>query len=472
MIYHRLSKRISGVALMLLGLSLFSSHSSASELERITVIIQNKPSASAVSKLEGSANISRLAQQSRQAIKAKLSKNLSQNKIKIVREFNNFPLISVNVSKAQLLELQQDSSIQVYSNALRFPQLANSVPLIYPTQETSPYHGDNKWAVAVLDSGIESTHEFLASKVISQACFSTNNELVSATSLCPDGPDPGNAPDEFSTAIGSGEPCNSAIAMCDHGTQSAGVIAGSGMNYDGVARQAKLISVQVYSLIDDEVECGINPSPCIGAFATDIIAALDHIMSIRNQYSIAAVNLGLGFDSGGNIAGTCNSEPEAVAIQALRNIGIPVIVPSGNDGYGASMRIPACVGDAIAVAASNNSDVISGQSNISNALDLFAPGVAVETSTLGNMYSVASGTSIAAAHVAGAWAVLKNKAPHLNVDQIETVLKSHGPQLNASGNTFRRIDVSATLDSLPEEPEELCFPIIVGDEGKAAVICL
>lgn len=468
-----LNKRLVGVfiegrlaTLALLLSLLFCAYTSvhAQESELITVLIEQKPLFNGQAKNKQSGEDVSIQRN-------RLRNQLNQKQINMVREFNHFPIIEARVTQQQLNALKLDPSVIVHNNELRTPQLASSIPLIFPTQNSSEYDGDNKWAVAVLDSGIDSSHSFLSGKVVSQACFSTTRESAYATSLCPDGPDADDLPDASSTAVGSGEACSSLVAGCDHGTKMAGIIAGSGSNFDGVARQARLISIQVYSRIEDEILC-FPHLVCLGAFPTDIIAALDHVMSLRNQFSIASVNLSLGFLSDNSIPGTCNDQPEATPISALKSAGIAVVVPSGNDGLSSSMRIPACVGDAIAVASSDDQDNVDSQSNISNVLDLFAPGVNVESSVPGNGFQISSGTSIAAAHVAGAWAVFKDKSPSASVNQIEAAIKSHGPQLMASGNLRRRIDVSATLESLPEQQDELCFPIVAQNPTRVAVVCL
>ena len=52
-----------------------------------------------------------------------------------------------------------------------------------------------------------------------------------------------------STALGSGMPCSA--DGCYHGTHVAGIAAGKGASFSGVARDASLISIQVFSQVND-----------------------------------------------------------------------------------------------------------------------------------------------------------------------------------------------------------------------------
>ena len=79
----------------------------------------------------------------------------------------------------------------------------------------------------------------------------------------------------------------------------------------------------------------------------------------------------------------------------------------------------------ICVGASTNVDEPADFSNTSvTAVDLFAPGAYVRSTTLNGMYSYANGTSMAAPHVSGAAALLSAKAPSATVAQMRAALLS------------------------------------------------
>jgi hypothetical protein len=187
--------------------------------------------------------------------------------------------------------------------------------------------------VAVVDSGVATSHSFLAGKVVAEGCFSTNipanipGAAFSAAN-CP-GPDP-------TTAIGpgTGQPCPLDVAECEHGTHVAGIaVGGAGGSFSGVAPGAALISVNVFSSYNaDPLRpnglCG-GVAKCAVAWDSDIIRGLLYVDSLRSTRSIAAVNLSLG--SGSATANACDSDPIAPAINQLTNHGIAVVVAAGNN---------------------------------------------------------------------------------------------------------------------------------------------
>jgi subtilisin family serine protease len=97
--------------------------------------------------------------------------------------------------------------LEVVEDELRAPSLQETVPLVQAN--TNAWAGGWTGAgqtIAILDSGVDKTHPFLAGKVVSEACYSTINASYRSTSLCPGGQD--------STAAGSGVNC-SGISGCD-----------------------------------------------------------------------------------------------------------------------------------------------------------------------------------------------------------------------------------------------------------------
>jgi len=352
------------------------------------------------------------------------------------KQFKYAPIVSAKLTRQQLLELMSDPEILIVEDTLKRPSLAQSVPRVFRSQGRSRFHGRG-WSVAVLDTGINKNHSFLNGKVISEACFSGGNGQGGATSLCPNG-------QASSLAVNSGLHCS--LAGCEHGTQVAGVAAGNASAFDGVAKDASLISIQVYSQINDESFCFPNAS-CIGAFTSDIISALERVYDLRSTLNIAAVNLSLGSDE--LFSGSCDSQPERPIIDLLTSAGIAVVAASGNSGATSQMQSPACITNAIAVAAtSDSSDAPWSGNNISNQLDFFAPGVNITSSDSNGGFSSLTGTSLAAPHVAGAFAVLKSASPSISVAQAESFLKLSGRNVTQHSVTRRRFDLTSVLERL------------------------
>jgi len=326
------------------------------------------------------------------------------------------------------------------------------------------YDGDG-WAVAVLDTGVDKTHPFFAtrSNVVSEACYSSTDQGEKATTVCPDG-------QEVSTATGSGVNCPLEIDGCDHGTHVAGSVAGNddrGPNY-GVARAADIIAIQVFASFDDDPSCAGSSTLCALSFPSDQVAALERVYSLRNEFNIAAVNMSLG---GGNYTdeAECDSDHSSrkAAIDNLRSVGIATVVASGNSNSRDSISTPACISSAVSVGATTDSDQISSFSNVADFLDLLAPGSAITSSVPGGGLASWQGTSMAAPHVAGAWAVLRQKSPESDVAAILAALRDTGTSVddNRSNGTvtdMRRINVDLALDAFGQKLPEIETTLAAG----------
>ncbi len=356
-----------------------------------------------------------------------------------LRRFKFVPQFSLSVNKNGLNTLMKNKDVVVSRNKIHYPSLMQSVPRVYPHHATAKYNGNNEWAVAVLDSGVDKYHPFLATgttrKVISEACYSGGYDHPAVSSFCPGGA-------ASSTASGAGEPCPLSIDGCSHGTHVAGIAAGDGSTFDGVASLGKIIAIKVFSKISGTEYCG-NVSECMGAFDSDIIAGLERVYALRYTFKIASVNMSLG---GGSYSGYCDTDPQKPIIDRLKAANIATVIASGNDGYSSYISSPACISSAIAVGSSlDTEDTRSWFSNNSSALDLYAPGSDITSSVPGGGFEEWNGTSMATPHVAGAWAVLRQAAPEATVNEIEAVLKSHGPVISYNGVSRRRIDIDEAL---------------------------
>lgn len=341
------------------------------------------------------------------------------------------PLADYPVEEKKPLE---NRAAAVNNDRLAHPMLTTSGPLIGANAAWSMGYTGAGWYVAILDTGIRSTHQFFTGKTIREACFS-------ALSDCP------NASTEM---YGSGAAAHyeSTYDGYDHGTHVSGIAAGKTGSLKGVARDSNIIAVQIFSRFSAS-DCG--GSPCVMSYDSDQVKGLDYVYSLRSTYSIAAVNMSLG---GGSYTTPCNSEPQAAAIGNLKAARIATAIATGNDGYCGSVGSPACIAAAVAVGASNDSDVEAGFNNWSTTLqDLFAPGVGIYSSTgeSDSSYESWSGTSMATPHVTGAWALLRQASSSSSVDDILTALKDTGPEVDTlcgGGGSCPRIQVDSAINRL------------------------
>jgi subtilisin family serine protease len=169
---------------------------------------------------------------------------------------------------------------------------------------------------------------------------------------------------------------------------------------------------------------------------------------------------------GGQYFSACDASQSSrkAAIDNLRSVNIATVISSGNSGYKTAIGAPACISTAISVGSTTDSDVVSSFSNVASFLSLLAPGSSINSSVPGGGYDVFNGTSMAAPHVTGAWAILKSKFPSASVDEILKALQITGVLVNdtRSGGTvtgMRRIQVDYALNAM----YILYLPMVVKD---------
>lgn len=255
-----------------------------------------------------------------------------------------------------------------------------------PAAWQAGYTGEGT-TVAVLDTGIDTTHPDLADAVIGAQDFSES----------------GSTTDHFG-----------------HGTHVAGIITGNGAKYRGVAPDTKLLNGKV---LDDFG----------GGFESGIIAGME--WAAAQGADVINMSLGAGFPSDG-------TEPMDVAVnQITAETGALFVVSSGNSGPEGIVGSPAAADAALTVGAVDRNDVLADFSSIGPRWedlavkpDITAPGVDIvsplaDGALLGQYYPIVddkylqlSGTSMAAPHVAGAAAILAGQHDAWDADELKSAL--------------------------------------------------
>ncbi|MFD1536210.1 S8 family peptidase [Nonomuraea guangzhouensis] len=378
--------------------------------------------------------------------KAPVAGEAAADSVDVVLQPESQPFIVVQGTAEELAALAEDSRItSIHRDRAYPPSAANNLVQIGADQAHAQGFTGTGQAVAVLDTGIDEDHPNFGSRIVDEACFSAVDTGVQ--SLCPNGQtsQTGKGAANAMTAKCLADGAN----LCEHGTHVAGIAAGD----SGVAPGAGIVAVQVFSRVDDESVCG--EASCLLAYESSLRLALDYVAA--STQPIAAVNLSLG---GGLSETSCDDTEEGAIfkpkIDALLAKGIATVVAAGNE-YFEGTSFPACISSTVAVGANDDSDAIADFSNRGAGVDLFAPGVDIDSSVPDNQTAVYSGTSMATPHVAGALALLKAQSPQTSMPDLIAKLKSAGrPYVYQVGDTqvtTPRLDVLAALTgSTPQPP--------------------
>jgi len=359
------------------------------------------------------------------------------------RAFTTIPFVGLSVSEQALAVLERSPGVvSITEDHLAAPSLDNTVNITGASKAWAEGFDGTGWYVAILDTGIRASHNFFAGKNIVQACFSLGEDGAPGAGGCPNGLSEDttspNAARHFPTSPTS-----------DHGTHVSGIATGSDPTrvppLYGIARRANIIAIQVFSQFFSSGD--------VLSYSSDQIAGMEHVYSLRATYNIASVNMSLG---GGfyNDQAACDADNvgEKAAIDNLRGAGIATVIASGNNGYCDGISGPGCISTAVAVGATTDSDVEASFSNYyPTLLDLYAPGVNILSSvgTSDSSYNGSwSGTSMAAPHVAGAWAILRQANPGADVATILGALQSTGDPVSGrctASPPRRRIQIDLAI---------------------------
>lgn len=383
----------------------------------------------------------------------KATSSLEAQGITGVEALAGLPLVTFELKRSQLSAMAESGQFaSVVEDRLSKHYLGSSGGVIdVPELHSLGVTGVGQ-TVAILDTGVDIDHPFLNGRVVEGACFSSNFAAHGATSLCPGGV--GSA-----TTVASGNHCTG-IRGCDHGTHVAGIAAGrptGAISITGVAPDANIMAVKVFSRFDD-VPGGPNScflsqttSPCILSYDSDQIRGLQRVVDRAIALNIVAANMSLG---GGSFSGACDTAGAALKtiIDQLLVRGAVTVIAAGNDGSTNSIGSPGCISTAVTVGSTTDADNISGFSNLSNTVDLLAPGSNIQSSVPGTGLRVMNGTSMAAPQVAGAFAALASCPGNPSVTDIQMALKNSGVSVTDSrlGGTVSkiRIDLDAAAGAL------------------------
>jgi len=153
--------------------------------------------------------------------------------------------------------------------------------------------------------------------------------------------------------------------------------------------------------------------------------------------------------------------------------GILLVAAAGNDGneqgIGDSVDYPGAYSSVIAVAATDSNDIRPYFSSTGPDVELAAPGVNIKSTYLDGNYALASGTSMACAHVAGAAALVFASNPDYDNNDVRATLAHTATDLGDSGrdNWYGFGLVNAEVAAGSSTPDET-DPVISGVNADAS----
>ncbi|MBX3084693.1 MAG: S8 family serine peptidase [Anaerolineae bacterium] len=387
-----------------------------------------------------------------QALQNSILATLSATKAKyqVITQFIVFPLITLEVDQAALQALIASPDVAtLQEDELSSPtDLSSNNVIGAPTAWSSGYDGTG-WTVGILDTGVQTTHPFFTGKIDAEACFSTTSAANSSETLCSNGQSTsGNNPGM--TGTGAGVNCDISISGCEHGTHVAGIAAGKdysgGPGYSGVGRGAHIIAIQVFSKFTTSGFCGATV-PCVLSYSNDQLAALQYIYTtLRVGLNVSSLNMSLGGNT--KFTSACDTNSLKSAIDNLRAVNIATVIAAGNNGFTDGLSAPACISTAISVGATNDADAVASFSNRASFMSIYAPGVSIDSSVPNNTFANLQGTSMAAPHVTGAWAVMMQRKSSATVTEVLTALRNNGVSITDSGFTVPRLKLDTAVLSL------------------------
>lgn len=300
--------------------------------------------------------------------------------------------ISLEIDREQLNIVRQLPGIKkVHVVQDKTIHLADSVPLV---------NADQVWAlkdsaeqsitgagvkVAILDTGVDYTRTELG------GCFGEGCRVYTG----------------YDFINGDNDPMDD----YGHGTHVAGIVGANG-TIKGVAPDASLLAYKV----------------CDYTCPTDgIIAALELAMNPDGDPltddGADIINMSLGGPGG-------LDDPLTVAVNELAQQNVLVVISAGNEGSEKmTISSPGNAELALTVAATDKEDNIANYSSRGPVTadtfhkpEIAAPGSSINSLSIGSGTTVKSGTSMAAPHVAGAAALVKQKYSALTAQEIKSLL--------------------------------------------------
>jgi len=324
-----------------------------------------------------------------------LSSFMNKENMSVLDTYPSFSTIHASLTEREVnmlrvfepsLSIQKDKHYTTASDSV----LPSATPIKAQSQNSSPYTGKNI-KVAVIDTGIDTEHRDL--KVTAGYC-----------SLAPD--------------------CSTGVSYDDnngHGTHVAGVIAAlaNDTGIVGIAPNVDLYSIKVLN------DLGVGTT---GSIVRGIEWAINQEMDIINL----------------SLTTTTDDPLMKKALEVAYAKGIIVVGAAGNKGSNTSdtVTFPAKYESVIAVSAVKLDPTKMLESSVGPKVEIAAPGYAIFSTYPAEWdyvdgkqdgYTLLSGTSMAAPHVTGILALLKERFPLMTNVELRNLLGGTTKDLGTPG---------------------------------------
>ncbi|ELY63613.1 Thermitase [Natronobacterium gregoryi SP2] len=233
--------------------------------------------------------------------------------------------------------------------------------------------------------------------------------------------------------VGRGSDPSPVSSSEDHGTIVSGIAVGGTGNGTGHAGVSN---------------CSMLSARALDESGRGSLADIADAIQWSADQGVDIINLSLGSSS--------HWQTLRNACQYAYDQGCLLVAAAGNAG--GSVVYPAVYDSVIAVAALDSHDRLASFSNRGSEIELAAPGTQVISSTLGDRYTRASGTSMAAPVVAGVAGLVLSAYPGLGNESLREHLRQTATDVGLSSRTqgYGRVDADAAVNTVPDgyEPEE------------------
>lgn len=263
---------------------------------------------------------------------------------------------------------------------------------------------DNIIKVAVIDSGIDTTHEDLRNRI---------------------------APGGYNFIFDN----NYVYDINGHGSAVSGVIAAETNNYKGIAGVCGTLNVKVLPLQAAFYDGAMYVSDCIKA------------INYAVRQNVDVINMSIGGDQYSEIA-------NRTLQNAIKN-NIIVVASAGNDGT-SQYHYPASYDNVISVGSVSNNNKVSSFSNHNDKIDVVAPGETILTTHKYNSYNVYTGTSFSCPIVAAVAALGKTQKQSINPNDVINAIIATSDDKGAIGKDiyygYGLINPSSFLEKFISQP--------------------